>query len=338
VYASWPALPSAHATLASRRPAGPYLGRTCTDRSRQLNLAPSMIRARLSSIGPEVWHPITRDAGANGEVRPAVAIPAPSDPERLLGRALDLPNAVWRFQGVSATYTRCLMLAFRYTAVSEEKREGLVWLGFNLGTGAAVSEILARLRPALAQMPDWQAPDQATKLAAGPGWSEATLDARVRPLLDQQMRDSMDPLLRAMRRRLERDRNRISRLGEGGRPSKHAAVAGDNKIVGFATGATILDCNPSLRCGQLSLSWAGRFHAGGIVLRQALAGEPLAHGLSVSTFVEVRKVRLLIARGETAGISRRERGRFVCTIRDTLQCWHTRRGRSPPKHAASSAP
>jgi hypothetical protein len=44
VYAWWPALPSAHATLASRRPAGPYLGRTCTDRSRQLTLAPSMIQ------------------------------------------------------------------------------------------------------------------------------------------------------------------------------------------------------------------------------------------------------------------------------------------------------
>jgi hypothetical protein len=93
--------------------------------------------------------------------------------------------------------------------VSDEKREGLVWLGFNLQTGAVVSDILARLRPALAQMPDWQAPDQATKLAAGRGWSAATLDARVRPMLDQQMRDSMEPFLRAMRRRLERDRNRV---------------------------------------------------------------------------------------------------------------------------------
>ena len=55
-------------------------------------------------------------------------------------------------------------------------------------------------------MPDWQAPDRATKLAAGPGWSAATIDARVRPLLDQQ---SMEPFLRAMRRRLERDRNRV---------------------------------------------------------------------------------------------------------------------------------
>ena len=44
--------------------------------------------------------------------------------------------------------TRCLMLAFRYTAVSDEKREGLIWLGFNLGTGAVVNDVLARLRPA----------------------------------------------------------------------------------------------------------------------------------------------------------------------------------------------
>jgi hypothetical protein len=135
--------------------------------------------------------------------------PAPGDPQRVLEHALDLPNAVWRLHGATATFTRCLLLAFRYTALSDEKREGLVWLGFNLATGAVVSAILARLRPMLAQMPDWQVPDPATKLAAGPGWSAATLDARVRPLLDQQMRDSMEPFLRAMRRRLDRDRNRV---------------------------------------------------------------------------------------------------------------------------------
>ncbi|HEV7476286.1 MAG TPA: hypothetical protein VGO02_00950, partial [Burkholderiales bacterium] len=122
-------------------------------------------------------------------VSPAGAVPAPSDPGRLLDRALDLPNAVWRFQGMTATWTRCLMLAFRYTAVSDEKREGLIWLGLNLGTGAVVSDILVRLRPALAQVLDWQAPDQATRLAAGSGWSAATLEARLRPLLDRQVRD-----------------------------------------------------------------------------------------------------------------------------------------------------
>src|SRR6266545_3408739 len=35
VYASWPSLPPAHATLASRRLATPYLGWTCTSGSRQ---------------------------------------------------------------------------------------------------------------------------------------------------------------------------------------------------------------------------------------------------------------------------------------------------------------
>ena len=142
-------------------------------------------------------------------VRSPAAVPAPNDPERVLERAIDLPNAVWRFQGMSATCTRCLMLGFRYTAVSDEKREGLIWLGFNLHTGAVVSNILARLRPALAQMADWQAPERATRSAVGSGWSAARLEARLRPLLDRQVRDSMEPFLRAMRRRLGRDRNRV---------------------------------------------------------------------------------------------------------------------------------
>lgn len=143
------------------------------------------------------------------EVSPDGVVPAPADPEAVLERALDLPNAVWRFRGMTATWTRCLMLAFRYTAVSDEKREGLVWLGFNLATGAVVSDILARLQPALAHMPQWQAPGQAVRLAAGPAWSAATLQGRVQPLLDRQVRDAIAPFLRAMRRRLERDRNRV---------------------------------------------------------------------------------------------------------------------------------
>ena len=58
------------------------------------------------------------------EVRPPAAVPPPSDPERVLDRVLNLPNAVWRFQGMSATWTRCLMLAFRFTAVSDDEARG----------------------------------------------------------------------------------------------------------------------------------------------------------------------------------------------------------------------
>lgn len=136
-------------------------------------------------------------------------VPPPSAPEKLLDRVLDLPNAIWRLQSMSATWTRCLMLAFRITALSDEKREKLIWLGFNLATGAPISDVLAQLRPALAQTADWHMPDAATKRVAGPGWSSGTLAARLRPLLEREAQDSMEPFLRAMRRRLERDRDRV---------------------------------------------------------------------------------------------------------------------------------
>ena len=134
---------------------------------------------------------------------------APSDPERVIERALDLPNAVWRFRGMTAAVTRCLVLAFRYTAVSDEKREGLARVGLNLGTGAVINDLLARLRATLAQTPDWQAPDAASRLAAGPTWPVAPLEARLRPLVEHEARAAIEPFLRAMRRRLERDRNRV---------------------------------------------------------------------------------------------------------------------------------
>jgi hypothetical protein len=132
-----------------------------------------------------------------------------NDPERVLDRALDLPNATWRLKDVAATFTRCLMLVFRYTAVSDEKREGLIWVGFNLATGAVIDEVLARLRPVLAQEGEWQEPDAAVRLAAGPGWDWPQLETRLRLLLDHRVRHELEPFLRAMRRRLDRDRFRV---------------------------------------------------------------------------------------------------------------------------------
>lgn len=134
----------------------------------------------------------------------------PSDPERAIDRALDLPNAIWRLRDVKCAWTRCLLLAFRYTAMSDEKREGLIWLAFNQGTGSCLDgDILDRLRSALADATDWRAPEPETHRSAGAAWDEPTLVARVRPLLEHQVRRDLEPFLRAMRRRLDRDRERI---------------------------------------------------------------------------------------------------------------------------------
>ena len=143
------------------------------------------------------------------EVRHADGVPAPANPLQVLDRALDLPNAIWRFRGMTATSTRCLILTFRYTAMSDDKREGLFWLGFNTGTGAIIDGLLPQLRQALAQMPDWHVPDQGTVLASGPRWTSAAIEARLRALVGQQVRDEIEPFLRAMRRRLVRDRDRV---------------------------------------------------------------------------------------------------------------------------------
>jgi hypothetical protein len=135
--------------------------------------------------------------------------PSCGDPERVLEHALDLPNAVWRFHGVTSTFTRCVVLAFRYTALSDEKREGLVWLAFNTATGADITDIAVRLRRLLRDEADWQPPDPEVRAAAGPGWDGATLESRVRPSLDARVKVELAPFLRAMRRRLERDRDRV---------------------------------------------------------------------------------------------------------------------------------
>jgi hypothetical protein len=154
-------------------------------------------------------------------------------PERLLDQALDFPNAVWRLQDVSAAWTRCLLLAFRYSAVSDEKREGLVWLGFNQGTGAVINDFTARLRALLAEEADWQAPDPDVRRAAGPAWDASVLEARVRPLLNHGLRVEVEPFLRTMRRRLDRDRNRIHEyhndlyLGAQKKLAAHAGSAGE---------------------------------------------------------------------------------------------------------------
>ena len=128
------------------------------------------------------------------------------DQERILDRALELPNAVWRLQSVTSATAPCVLLAFRYSALSDEKREGVMWLGFNETTGSALGDVLPRLR---ASMDDGapMAPD--TSMRAAHESNPERLISRIRVQLEGAIRRELDPFLLAMRRRLERDRARI---------------------------------------------------------------------------------------------------------------------------------
>ena len=174
-------------------------------------LPPGAIRVGLEGDWLERFGTLLDGHGrwAERQLSLAEPLPAPGSPERVLDYAVELPNAVWRFRSMTATWTRCLILAFRYTAVSDEKREGLVWLGVNLGTGAVLGDLLGRLQALLAGVGDWQVPDPSLGSAAGSRWATAALDRRIRPLLDHRVRHELAPFLAAMRRRLERDRDRV---------------------------------------------------------------------------------------------------------------------------------
>ena len=135
---------------------------------------------------------------------------SPSSPERQIEAALELPNAVWRLKGVEPSWCRCLLLAFRYTAISDEKRAGLVWLGFNCTTNAVLDEeIVARLRDQLADATEWRQAEPESVADAGAPWPADRICGRSKPLLDRAIRADLEPFLAAMRRRLDRDRQRV---------------------------------------------------------------------------------------------------------------------------------
>ena len=130
---------------------------------------------------------------------------APSDLQGVLERALVLDNATFRLLNVVPAWTRYVVLDFRYSAVSDEKRDGVLRLGVNLATGALPDAVVEQMQnagwlaadgpgsvlPAEAELPaDWQR-DRLLEL----------VDRALRPRLDA----ALDPFVKVLRRRLGRD-------------------------------------------------------------------------------------------------------------------------------------
>jgi hypothetical protein len=138
---------------------------------------------------------------------PVKRVPLPP-PERLLEHMLVLPNAVYRFQGITSAWTRYLILIFHYTAISDEKREGIAKLAVNLANGSMqdpfVDELLGavlsgEMRPA----PSPDAPELPTD------WTAAKLKSFVTRALPARVREQLVWFLTGMQRRLDRDLERV---------------------------------------------------------------------------------------------------------------------------------
>lgn len=132
---------------------------------------------------------------------------APGDPERILEHELALDNAAFRLLDVAPAWTRYLVLDFRYSAISDEKRDGVLRLGINLATSGMPDGLLARVLPWLdAQRTDPELPAGAVLPSS---WDRGRVLDLVKRGLPPRLHAALAPFLKGLHRRFERDRERL---------------------------------------------------------------------------------------------------------------------------------
>ncbi len=133
--------------------------------------------------------------------------PSPGSPERMLQHNLVLLNATYRLQTVEPAWTRYLILTFRYTALSDEKRDGILRLGFNLANGATLDNMMDDLwghLMALEEIPNTPPPGDLPV-----PWGRQRLDVILERALPGRVQRRLGNFFNGMRRRQERDLNRL---------------------------------------------------------------------------------------------------------------------------------
>ena len=134
--------------------------------------------------------------------------PSPHHPERALEHALVLQNAVYRLQSVAPAWTRYSIHRFRYTAISDEKRDGLLDFGVNLANGTTLDAMLEDLLEASEkETPLTDIPASAV-LPPNP-WTREKLSALLPRALPPRLRRHLAAFFAGMSRRQERDLHRV---------------------------------------------------------------------------------------------------------------------------------
>ena len=147
--------------------------------------------------------------GERGRVARHVLCPdlrAHSDPDRVLGHELVLDNATFRLLGAAPAWTRYLTLDFRFSAVSDEKREGVIRLCVNQATGAMPDTLLDQIAPSLVGNETDTQP--AAEDLPAPWERQRVLDL-IAQALSPRLQAALEPFVKGLRRRLSRDQDRL---------------------------------------------------------------------------------------------------------------------------------
>ena len=171
--------------------------------------------ARRVGLEPDWLDRLGRLLGEHGRYARLVAapeMPPLNAPERIVEHTVQLPNATWRLIRVYPAWTRYLLLTFRCTALSDEKRDSALRLGFNLANGSMLDGMLDRLWQ---RLDDYLAEPLAEARTPPPGsvlpadWDAAVLAERLERMLPPRVQSRIEPFVRSMRRRFERDKGRL---------------------------------------------------------------------------------------------------------------------------------
>ena len=172
-----------------------------------MELPPDAERVGLESDWLERFGHLLGERGQAARVALPVALPQLTNPERIVEHAVSLQNAVYRVLGVTPAWTSYLVMLFRLTAFSDEKREGLIKLGFNLANGSTIDAFVDDLISAAIEMTG--AASTPPPMSLPPRWTHAQLKSRAARALPERIEAHLSPFLKGMQRRLERDLARV---------------------------------------------------------------------------------------------------------------------------------
>jgi len=138
-----------------------------------------------------------------------VPLPTLSHPERIVEHGLVLQNAIYRLSRVTPAWTRSLILLLRYTAISDEKRTGIIKFGLNLANGSAMDPCVDDLLTAALSVESAAGASVPPDAQLPPDWPATRLHTVVTRALPARVQAHLKLFLQGMQRRLERDLERV---------------------------------------------------------------------------------------------------------------------------------
>ena len=139
----------------------------------------------------------------------AVPLPVLSQPERIIEHGLVLQNAIYRLSRVAPAWTRYLILLLRYTAISDEKRVGMLTFGLNLANGSAVDPLVDDVLSAALRPEDTAGTNVPADAHLPSDWPTPRLHSAVTRALPARVQAQLHLFLQGMQRRLDRDVERV---------------------------------------------------------------------------------------------------------------------------------